>query len=182
MKEYVIHAKVRNNLIYERIMEFAPNVAQFCVQHSLNQGLVGCFINMREAPLNKAGAWRPEAIRLAAALQCDVSDLFTAEQQKTELVSNKVAVQLSTQEMLEMRDASELLSIKQAATFLLDKAELTPRQKDILARRIEGDTLAEIGATYGVSKECVRATEAKALRKLRRAAVKNNLTPSDIYD
>ncbi|MCZ6895654.1 MAG: RNA polymerase factor sigma-32 [Gammaproteobacteria bacterium] len=47
---------------------------------------------------------------------------------------------------------------------------LTPREREIIRRRFLGDertTLAEIGQTYGVTKERIRQIEGKALAKLR---------------
>jgi RNA polymerase sigma-32 factor len=49
---------------------------------------------------------------------------------------------------------------------------LTPRERQIIARRFLGDdrtTLAEIGASFGVTKERIRQIEGKALDKLRDA-------------
>lgn len=47
---------------------------------------------------------------------------------------------------------------------------LTPREREIISRRFLGDgrtTLAEIGETYGVTKERIRQIEGKALSKLK---------------
>ncbi len=59
-------------------------------------------------------------------------------------------------------------------TRWLNKAldSLTPRERQIIARRFLGDdrtTLAEIGASFGVTKERIRQIEGKALDKLRDA-------------
>ncbi len=59
-------------------------------------------------------------------------------------------------------------------TRWLNKAldSLTPRERQIIARRFLGDdrtTLAEIGASFGVTKERIRQIEGKALGKLRDA-------------
>ncbi len=59
-------------------------------------------------------------------------------------------------------------------TQWLNKAldSLTPRERQIIARRFLGDdrtTLAEIGASFGVTKERIRQIEGKALDKLRDA-------------
>jgi RNA polymerase primary sigma factor len=48
--------------------------------------------------------------------------------------------------------------------------QLTPRERQIIRRRFLGDgreTLAEIGDSFGVTKERIRQLESKALAKLR---------------
>jgi DNA-directed RNA polymerase sigma subunit (sigma70/sigma32) len=45
-------------------------------------------------------------------------------------------------------------------------AALKSREKEILERRANGETLRSIAVAYGVSSECVRLTEQRALRKL----------------
>lgn len=54
------------------------------------------------------------------------------------------------------------------AWALLGKAP--PREREVLAGRLEGRTLAEIGGKMGVSRERARQIEANALRRLRRCA------------
>jgi RNA polymerase sigma-32 factor len=49
---------------------------------------------------------------------------------------------------------------------------LTPREREVISRRFltdERTTLADIGHTYGVTKERIRQIESKALAKLRDA-------------
>ncbi len=50
--------------------------------------------------------------------------------------------------------------------------ELTPREREVIARRFlteDRETLADIGRTYGVTKERIRQIEKKALAQLREA-------------
>ena len=50
--------------------------------------------------------------------------------------------------------------------------ELTPREREVISRRFlteDRETLADIGRTYGVTKERIRQIESKALAKLREA-------------
>ncbi len=50
--------------------------------------------------------------------------------------------------------------------------ELTPREREVISRRFlteDRTTLADIGRTYGVTKERIRQIEGKALAKLRDA-------------
>lgn len=62
---------------------------------------------------------------------------------------------------VDARQRAEL--VRQALT------ELAPREQDVLDRRFRNEqTLADIGADYGVSRERIRQIEAEALRKLSR--------------
>lgn len=72
----------------------------------------------------------------------------------------------------------EFDEFKKDLDFALDK--LKSREKDVLQRRfglnnLEKDTLEEIGITYGVTKECIRQTEIRAIKKLRDICEKDGL-------
>ena len=47
---------------------------------------------------------------------------------------------------------------------------LSGRERDVMERRLNGETLNEISLTYKISKERIRQIEALALRKLRLVA------------
>lgn len=49
--------------------------------------------------------------------------------------------------------------------------ELPARWQDIMLRRSRGETLKEIGASYGISKERIRQNESKAVLRLRELCV-----------
>lgn len=69
--------------------------------------------------------------------------------------------------------------IKRALTLL------TPRERQIIVRRFlddEPSTLAELGTTFGVSKERIRQVEAKALGKLRRSIGEITNKPDELFD
>lgn len=69
--------------------------------------------------------------------------------------------------------------IEQALTLL------TARERQIIVRRFlddETSTLAELGTTFGVSKERIRQVEAKALGKLRRSIAEITNKPDELFD
>ena len=69
--------------------------------------------------------------------------------------------------------------IEQALTLL------TPRERQIIVRRFlddEPSTLAELGTTFGVSKERIRQVEAKALGKLRRSIAEITNKSDELFD
>ena len=48
---------------------------------------------------------------------------------------------------------------------------LSPKQIEVVGRRQRGETLEEIAADFGVTRERIRQFENKALRNMRRAAM-----------
>ncbi len=48
---------------------------------------------------------------------------------------------------------------------------LTPRERDIVWRMMEGDTLENVGKTYGLTRERIRQLKVKALAKLKKIIV-----------
>lgn len=62
---------------------------------------------------------------------------------------------------------------KQVAEDLL--ACLSDRDREIVRRRLEGETLEEIGASTGRTRECIRLREAAALRHMRDEALRRGL-------
>ena len=64
-------------------------------------------------------------------------------------------------------------------------SRLSPRERHIIDRRFLGEhriTLAEIGESFGVSKERIRQIEARALRKLRAALTDLVNRPEEVFD
>jgi hypothetical protein len=51
--EYVIHAKLKNNLILSRILAQHRTVAEFCKQFGLSNSIVGDLINMKKLPARR---------------------------------------------------------------------------------------------------------------------------------
>ena len=73
---------------------------------------------------------------------------------------------------------AEFDELKKDLSNVLDR--LKTREKDVIKRRFGLDdtkknTLEEIGISYGVTKECIRQTELRAIRKLRDICLKDDL-------
>lgn len=67
---------------------------------------------------------------------------------------------------------------------LINKAFLTPRETDILIRRLEGQDLKSIGQNYGVTRERIRQIEGRACRKLKHhtrfGGIEGRITPKTV--
>lgn len=188
MKEYVIHAKLKNNLLLSRILENHKNVAQFCKAHGLRMSEVGRFINLKEpAVYTKTsyflveGEWTKAAKRLAEALGVNPEEIFADEQKFAKLKSNEAWIEMSRRQMLEMSDPLEAIEAPQVVKKLFDAACLTKRERRVLEWRngIDCDamTFDEVGAILDVTKETVRRIEARALRKMRNPGIRAGILP-----
>lgn len=62
-------------------------------------------------------------------------------------------------------DHSDLIQIAKLLWEML--STLPPREKDVLKRRCNGETLEEIANALGVTRERIRQIEARALRKMK---------------
>lgn len=171
MKEYVIQAKVKNNLILSRILESYSSVSQFCLVNDLNNTTVGRFINMQAPALTPGGAWNNAALKLADALGEDPSDLFTTEQAEAKLKTNEAYIEMSRQQVLALSDPLQVLEASDLVTKLLGNCNLSSREEAVLQLRFYDElSLDDIGKRLEISTERVRQIEAKSLRKLRKTA------------
>lgn len=191
VNEYVIHAKLKNNLILARILAVAPTVAAFCERNGLSQTAIGNYIAMKKSALTKAGEWRADARKLADALCVDVSEIFTDEQARAELQSNEAYVEMSRQQALACVDPLRAIDQREFVARLLDRAQnLNTRERMVLSMRFglddgEARTLDTIGDALGVTRVRVDQIEQKALRKLRFAAAAGDMIDDGralIYD
>lgn len=173
MNEYVIHAKVKNNLILSRILERYPNVNAFCVAHGFQATRIGDFVNMKErAYSRRKGGWTQSALKLADALEVTVEELFTEEQAVAKLKSNEAFIEMSRQQALEMADPLRALEDSNLVKRMMEAAGLSDRQVKVLALRFKKDmTLEEVGKALDLTRERVRQIEQGALRKMRRPCV-----------
>jgi RNA polymerase sigma factor (sigma-70 family) len=191
MKDYVIHAKLKNNRLLSRILSAAPNVAQFCHEHGLSQGEVGDLVNLKKAATLDGNAgtrfgevWCKTAVRLAEIFGCLEEDLFSEEQRTVALKTNEAYIEMSKEQALASISSPEnMLSWfedRHVVSKLIANTPLSKRQAEVLIKRFDEEmSLKEIGDQYGLSVERTRQIEAHGLRKLRRAAKKLGIEAED---
>lgn len=168
--EYALHCKLKNNLIYKRIMGAGyTSVGEFCRINGLQPSAIGELINLRKKPITKDGAWRLDAKRLADALGVEADDLFTEQQKQTELPSNVAMVQLPESLLIAATNPDLLASNEEMKRQVLDAlSHLGKRERRVLELKYFSDkTAVDIGQDMGISGQRVRDIEAAALRKLR---------------
>ena len=196
MSDYRVKISVSNARI-RRAMEAAgyTSVLQMCRVKNLSINDTFNLVNMKASPLNKKGEWRLCVLKLADALYSLPDDLFS-EQQKililktstgTKDVTEAELVRISEQyvwdnRLEDMQDNEGVREIahEQAENLIKQAmdATLTPREKQVLNMRfgMHGATKSfdETAKELDVSRERIRQIEAKALRKLRAHAEREN--------
>jgi RNA polymerase sigma factor (sigma-70 family) len=168
--EYALHCKLKNNLIYRRIMGAGySSVNEFCRINGLQPSAIGELINLRKKPITKTGAWRSDTKRMADALGVEPEDLFTEQQKQTELPSNVAMVQLPESLLIAATNPDLLASNEEMKRQVVDAlSHLGKRERRVLELKYFSDkTSVEIGRDMGVSGQRVRDIEMAAIRKLR---------------
>lgn len=172
-RDYEITVKVRNGRILSRALECGyESIAELSRASGITYSRLVDLVAMREKPIGADGDYRPFVETLAALLQCEAEDLFTDTQRNGRVVTNTGTVFLDEPEFARLSsrgDFEQSLVVKSTADRLL--SILNPREADIIARRISGETLYEAGASHGITAERVRQIESKSLRKMRAHAV-----------
>ena len=181
MNEYRVEIKVKNNLIYDKVIQQGyPSINAFCMATKVGYAKLIDLINMKDSPLDSRGKFRPAVLKLCDVLRCTPDELFTQNQLDVELETNKFTYELKEAEMkflvsnaVEPKLIEDIVHgdrTEQAINECLET--LTPREQKILNLRFglngnEEMTLREVGKIFGITPERVRGIESKALRKLR---------------
>jgi RNA polymerase sigma factor (sigma-70 family) len=131
-------------------------------------------MTLKELPMTRDGTWRPGAQRIADALHMLPEDLWPDAVQITLEKSTGIGY-FEADQIERLVDMSrDRFESQQLAGHLLEC--LTNREKDVIRRRFEDDQLLnDIAKDLDVSRTRVQQIEAKAMRKLRAQAVKENI-------
>ena len=193
MKDFRVEVKIRNNRIFSRIMKRWGSVPLFSRCVGVSYTTVSQYIGFKTSPISKPGVshsspyrvdilglpWKKSAFKIAAALGCEVLDLWPNEYLRG-VRNNKYFFEADKEDMLDLPFEDRKL-LMAGTTFLdgfntehiqdvLNTIEKRERRVIELRFGLNGQrsySLREIGAFEGVSRERIRQIELKALRKLR---------------
>lgn len=175
-KEYNIKLHIRNNLILKKIENMGyKSVASFCRDYGLKDQKLNELISFKIPIFYKNGKINPFIENLLDIFQCALNDLYTSEQLKLDLKGKKTTLELNHSEIKslyfprEFESMEDLTNFKRLPNILNEVLDtLTPRESKVIKKRFfEDKTLEEVAKDLGVTRERIRQTEAKALRKLR---------------
>lgn len=191
LEEYRLETRVKNNLILEKIESAGyPSLANFCEVNKLSAPSLYNLINFKISALTTRGKLSITVYKICDALNCLPEELFTQNQLDLILEKNKYTTKVNEAEMkfylensIEPLELDEQVQQDHQKTVLNRALQLlTEREKKIIIERFGLDgkgerTLQEVAATTvslmgpsidkGVTRERIRQSESKALRRLR---------------
>lgn len=204
MRDIRVDIKVRNNRILVAIEKAGyKSVAAFCRENGIDgYQQVNDLIGMRSSPISfrlpprgstkhdwnrpLLSQWTPITLRLADALNCDPSDLFSQSIVEMEPLKRNTAYLATTSEKVRgwLTERAEdrienpeqkLLATELCETIAEKLTTLTPREEMVIKMRFgmgeyDAHTLEEAGRALNVTRMRIRQIESKALRKMRHPA------------
>lgn len=177
MNDYRLTIKVRNNRILKAIEESGGMPGEkWCKANGICYASLNSLINMTTSPLRSTGNLSQCAAKLCDVLGKHPDDLWSNDQlyplernfSEMEMSHEHVVALLPKDKQQYLPDFSEIENQQVALLVNAAIATLTRRERDVIRMRFYDDlTLDECGERLGVTRECIRQIEWKAMRKLR---------------
>ncbi len=170
-EDFNLKVTVRNGRLLRAIRERYSSVADMCRKMSRSQQTVNKLITMKSVPYNSKG-WTDLALDVAGMVGRDPEDLWPDHMRELRLRKSTSEVNLDLDDVKKLvQEGSSEKTISQLSVISQFSQKLTPRERDVLARRFAHDqSLDECAASLRVSRERVRQIEAEAFRKMRKVA------------
>ena len=178
-EDFNLKVTVRNGRLLRAIRERYSSVADMCRKMGRSHQTVNKLITMKAVPYNSKG-WTDLALDIAGMVARDPEDLWPDHMRELRLRKSTSEVNLDLDDVKKLvQEGSSEKTISQLSVLSQFSKNLTPRERDVLARRFAHDqSLDECAASLRVSRERVRQIEAKAFRKMRKVA--SNLGYMDV--
>ena len=194
MSDYIVQFKVKHGPMLRAMRRKGfQTAADLSRASGVSQAQIGLWLGLKQSPLLLSGDWRLGVAAIAEALGAMPSDLFPPQHIERPLAKNTAEVELSIDDLASLpgsiaalQSPEEHIIDKDICAKLIEHTEaLSSRGRDVLERRFgltgPEETLEQIAQTYGVSRERVRQMEQRALRQLRRPAVRRAIVEAGYF-
>ena len=170
-EDFNLKVTVRNGRLLRAIRARYSSVADMCRKMGRSHQTVNKLITMKAVPYNSKG-WTDLALDIAGMVARDPEDLWPDHMRELRLRKSTSEVNLDLDDVKKLvQEGSSEKTISQLSVLSQFSKNLTPRERDVLARRFAHDqSLDECAASLRVSRERVRQIEARAFRKMRKVA------------
>ena len=171
-EDFNIKISVRNGRLLKAIRARYDSVADLARKCHLHQTRVNSLVTMTVKPFNKNG-WTDLALDVAAMVGKEPEDLWPDHLRELKLIKSTAEMEVDLDSVKQLiQDGTSEKSLSQISAISKLSENLTPRERQCMAMRWAlGHTLDETARVFGVTRERVRQVEAKAIRKMKGAAL-----------
>jgi DNA-binding CsgD family transcriptional regulator len=177
-QDYAVTIKVSNGRILSRMrakgIKSLPELAE---KAGIHYKTLWAVVSLKKSPIGARGAWIAGIENVAGVLGCDVEDLFTEAQRENVVERNSAEIYMDEPDVMALTsgDPERAYWIKAESQRLLNAIK-SPRSRDVVERRMSGETLREIADSMDRSVELVRHLEARGYRNMRAEVNKSKST------
>ena len=169
--DFNIKVTVRNGRLLKAIRKTYKSVAELARNMGRSPTAVNNLVGLKTKPFNEKG-WTDLASDVAAMVGKDPEELWPEHLKDLKLQRSSAEISLGMDGVKQlMQDGSSEKTLSQLSSVAAFSKTLTPRERKVIAMRFAvGHTSAEIARVLGVTQGRCFQIEARALRKMRRAA------------
>ena len=171
-EDFNIKISVRNGRLLKAIRARYDSVADLARKCHLHQTRVNSLVTMKVKPFNQNG-WTDLALDVAAMVGKEPEDLWPDHLRELKLIKSTAEMEVDLDSVKQLiQDGTSEKSLSQISAISKFSEKLTPRERQCMAMRWAlGHTLDETARVFGVTRERMRQVEAKAIRKMKGAAL-----------
>ena len=171
-EDFNIKISVRNGRLLKAIRARYDSVADLARKCHLHQTRVNSLVTMKVKPFNQNG-WTDLALDVAAMVGKEPEDLWPEHLRELKLARSTAEMEVDLDSVKQLiQDGTSEKSLSQISAISKFSENLTPRERQCMAMRWAlGHTLEETARVFGVTRERARQVEARAIRKMKGAAL-----------
>lgn len=180
--DYAVKVTVRNGRILSRMRQRGiKSLSELAQKAGIPYSKLCAIVALKQRPVGARGRWLAGVENVAGVLMCDVDDLFTDAQRENVVERNSSEIYVDEPDVMALTsgDPERAYWIRTAAEKLLESIP-SERSRGVVLRRMDGDTLEQIGEDLGVCRDRVRQIEAKAFRQMRAVAARAGYRRGDL--
>ena len=171
-EDFNIKISVRNGRLLKAIRAHYDSVADLARKLPRNGSSLNGLVTMKVKPFNQNG-WTDLALDVAAMVGKEPEDLWPDHLRELKLIKSTSEMEVDLESVKQLiQDGTSEKSLSQISAISKFSEALTKRERQCMAMRWAlGHTLDETARVFGVTRERTRQIEAKAIRKMKGAAL-----------
>jgi lambda repressor-like predicted transcriptional regulator len=174
MTDFNVQVRVRSGRLLRRIRDKFGTTAAAARASGVSKTMISSLVTMRLSPTLKDGSFSKTAQNLAAALGCDAEEIWPAHMAAFVMRKSYAEMELAAVDVSDLIAGPEVGMMQRQLIAKWGK-NLTPREMTTINMRQAGCTLEDVAIEIGLTTERARQIEARALRRMNGAAIRDGV-------